>query len=74
MSAVIDNNKMICGCNNRTLGDLLKCIKVKGITSVEGMLEDKECKVGDKCRSCKKHGWESDGINLETVIQISKNS
>ena len=67
---MIDLNTEICVCNSLTVKDIAECIKEKNLSSLEEMLENSSCPMGDKCESCKEDGYNNDGFNLPMVLSM----
>ncbi len=68
----LDPKREICVCNNLTAEEIANCIKKHGYATLEELLEQNTCPVGDKCESCKDEGYENDGINLPLVLSLVK--
>jgi hypothetical protein len=51
---------------------IAECIKKNDITTLEALLENQECPVGDKCESCHEEGYENDGYSLAMVLSLVK--
>ena len=62
----------ICSCNSLSVGEIAQCIKSNHITTLDELLENQECPVGDKCESCRDEGINNDGINLPLVLALVK--
>ncbi len=67
---MIDINTTICICNDLSIKDIAKCIKDNNITTLEELLENDVCPVGDKCESCIDEGFDDDGLNLSLVLDM----
>jgi hypothetical protein len=52
--------------------EIAECIKKNDITTLEALLENQECPVGDKCESCHEEGYENDGYSLAMVLSLVK--
>ena len=68
----LDPDTEVCVCNNLTAEDIAECIKENGFTTLQELLEQDVCPMGDKCESCKDEGYENDGINLPLVLSLVK--
>ncbi len=69
---MITKETEVCVCNDLNAGDIAKCIKENGWTTLEELLEQNECPMGDKCESCKDEGYHNDGINIPLVLSLVK--
>ncbi len=68
----IDPHREICVCNNLTAKEIAECIKKNDYTTLQQLLEQQECPMGDKCEACKDEGYENDGINLPLILSLVK--
>ena len=62
----------ICACNSLTVADIKKCIQENNINTLDELLENEECPMGDKCQSCKDEGINNDGLNIPFVFSRVK--
>lgn len=69
---MISSDTEICSCNSLSAGEIAECIKANNITTLDVLLENQECPVGDKCESCIDEGINNDGINLPLVLALVK--
>ncbi|PHS57790.1 MAG: hypothetical protein COB17_04865 [Sulfurimonas sp.] len=69
---MIDLDTDICVCNSLSVKDIAKCIKENNIETLDELLENKVCPVGDKCIACKDEGYNNDGLNLPLVLLMVK--
>ena len=69
---MIDLDTEICVCNSLTVKDIAECIKKNDLQTLEEMLQNQECPMGDKCESCKDEGYNNDGLNLPMVLSMVK--
>lgn len=69
---LITSDMEICSCNSMSAGEIAQCIKSNNITTLDELLENQECPVGDKCESCRDEGINNDGINLPLVLALVK--
>jgi len=69
---MIDLDTEICVCNSLTVKEIAECIKKNDLKTLEDMLENQECPMGDKCESCKDEGYNNDGLNLPMVLSMVK--
>lgn len=70
---LIDKNTTLCVCNDITILELAECIKENKLTSLEEVLQNSTCQVGDKCESCIDEGFNNDGVNIPMVLSMVKN-
>ena len=71
---MIDKNTEVCACNSLTAEDIAECIKENNFTTMDELLENDICPMGDKCESCRDEGINNDGINLPLVLALVKRS
>jgi bacterioferritin-associated ferredoxin len=69
---MFDLEKKICVCNDVSMGELAQLIKDESIESMDALLEQSVCPVGDKCESCQEDGYENDGYSLAMVLSLVK--
>jgi len=69
---MFDREKEICVCNSMHIKEIATCIKEHDIKTLEELLENQECGVGDKCESCHEEGYENDGYSLAMVLSLVK--
>ncbi|MDA3945737.1 MAG: hypothetical protein PF439_03540 [Helicobacteraceae bacterium] len=69
---MFDREREICVCNSRHMQEIAACIKKHEITTLEELLENEECNVGDKCESCHEDGFNNDGYSLAMVLSLVK--
>ena len=69
---MIDVNTEICVCNGLTVDEIAKCIKENNLTTLEEILANQECPMGDKCESCQDEGFHNDGLNIPMVLAMVK--
>ena len=70
---MIDLETEICVCNSLTAKDIIECIKENNLKTLEDMLENTSCPMGDKCESCIDEGFYNDGVNLPMILAMVKN-
>ncbi|WP_456451140.1 hypothetical protein [Hydrogenimonas sp.] len=68
----MDPNRLICCCNDLSVADIAKVIRENGFTTLEDLLMQKVCPMGDKCEACSDEGYENDGFNLPMVLSLVK--
>jgi bacterioferritin-associated ferredoxin len=62
----------ICICNDLTLEDIAKYIREYNLSTLEEILDNKECSIGNKCESCLDEGFNNDGLNIPMVLTMVK--
>lgn len=67
---MIDLDTKICICNNLTIEDIATCIKKNGFNTMQDIIENDDCPVGDKCESCLEDGFNNDGLNIPMVLSM----
>lgn len=65
-----DLDTEICVCNSLTIEEIADCIKENKISTLDELLENSVCPVGDKCESCIDEGFNNDGYNLPMVLSM----
>ncbi len=70
---MIDLDTEICVCNSLSVKDIAQCIKDNNLTTLEEMLQNTTCPMGDKCEACHDEGYNNDGLNLPMVLAMVKN-
>ena len=68
----IDPDRLICYCNDLTIADIADVIKKNDIETLQQLLEQQICPMGDKCEACRDEGYENDGFNLPMVLSMVK--
>ncbi len=69
---MIDQDRMICVCNSMDMREIASCIKEHQWSSVDEMVENSECSLGDKCENCIEEGFDNDGYSLAMVLSLVK--
>jgi bacterioferritin-associated ferredoxin len=69
---MIDSQTEICICNGLNAEDIAKCIKENNLSTLEEILENEICPMGNKCESCIDEGFNNDGINIPLVLSMVK--
>jgi len=69
---MIDLDTEICVCNGLTVKDIAKCIKENNLKTLEEILANDVCPMGDKCESCQDEGYNNDGLNIPMVLSMVK--
>ena len=69
---MVDLDTEICVCNHLSVQDIATCIKENNLNSLEEILENEICPMGDKCESCIDEGFHNDGHNIPMVLSMVK--
>ena len=69
---MIDLDTEICVCNGLSVSDIATCIKENNLETLEQILENDICPMGDKCESCRDEGFHNDGMNIPMVLSMVK--
>ncbi len=69
---MIDLETTICVCNDLSVKDIAECIKQNNLQTLEDLLQNSACPMGDKCESCIDEGYNNDGLNLPMVLSMVK--
>lgn len=64
----------ICVCNGLSVGEIAECIRKNNFNSLDEILENNDCPMGDKCESCVDEGFNNDGLNIPMVLSMVKNN
>jgi len=67
---MIDLDTEICVCNSLTVKDIAECIKTNDYKTLQELIENDECPLGDKCESCLDEGFNNDGLNVPMVFSM----
>ena len=67
---MVDLDTEICVCNSITAKEMAGCIKDKGLKTLQEVLENDVCAIGDKCEACHDDGFHNDGINIPLVLSM----
>lgn len=67
---MVDIDTEICGCNGLSVKDIAECIKENNFTTLQEILENESCPMGDKCESCIDEGFNNDGLNIPMVLSM----
>ena len=69
---MIDVDAEICVCNGLSIKDIATCIKENSLNTLEEILENEICPMGNKCESCRDEGFNNDGLNIPMVLAMVK--
>jgi len=69
---MIDLDTEICVCNGLSVQDIAECIKENDLHTLEALLKNDICPMGNKCESCIDEGFNNDGLNLPMVLAMVK--
>ncbi|MBC8236798.1 MAG: (2Fe-2S)-binding protein [Helicobacteraceae bacterium] len=64
----------ICVCNGLSVRDIATCIQRNNFTTLDEILENEDCPMGNKCESCVDEGFNNDGLNIPMVLSMVKNN
>lgn len=67
---MLDSDTEICVCNGLTVEDIAECIKENNLNTLEEILANDICPMGDKCESCIDEGFNNDGLNIPLVLSM----
>ena len=67
---MIDLDTEICVCNSLSVKDIAECIKKNNFKSMQDIIDNEECPMGDKCESCLDEGFNNDGLNIPMVLSM----
>lgn len=67
---MIDLDTEICVCNSVTVQEIAECIKENNLTTLQEILDNQICPIGDKCETCHDEGFNNDGINIPLVLAM----
>lgn len=71
-SHLFKKDKILCSCNNITIGEAVDFIKEHNIVDVEQWMASDIQQVGDKCETCIEDGTENDGVTLAVILSQVK--
>lgn len=71
-SHLFTKDKILCSCNNITIGEAVEFLKENKIESVQEWMNSDELPAGDKCEACIEDGTENDGVTLAAVLSQVK--
>lgn len=71
---MVDLDTEICVCNSVTLEEMATCIKENNLTTLQEVLDNNICPIGDKCEACHDEGFNNDGLNIPMVLSMVKNN
>lgn len=69
---MIDLDTEICVCNSLTINDIADFIKTNNMDSLEELIKNTQCPMGDVCEACHENGYYNDGLNIPMVISMVK--
>ena len=71
---MVTKDTKICVCNDLTVAEIAECIQNNNFDTLEEILENDDCPMGDKCESCVDEGFNNDGLNIPMVLNMVKNN
>lgn len=69
---MFDLDRKICYCNDANIEDIVECIKDENIETIEALLQQQSCPIGDKCELCHEDGYENDGYSIAMIMSLVK--
>jgi bacterioferritin-associated ferredoxin len=67
---MIKREKEVCVCNGVTVQEVIDLIKNSNINTLQELLDQNICPVGDKCESCQEEGYDNDGFSLAMILSL----
>ena len=67
---MVDLDTEICVCNSVTVEEMAKCVKENNLKTLNEVIENDICPIGDKCEACHDEGFHNDGINIPLVLSM----
>ena len=71
-SHLFAKDKILCSCNNITVGEAVDFLKEHKIKSVDEWMNSDIQPIGDKCEACHEDGTENDGLTLAVILSQVK--
>ena len=71
-SHLFQKDKILCSCNNITVGEAVDFLKANNIQSVQEWIDSDELPAGNKCEACIEDGTDNDGVTLAAVLSQVK--
>ncbi len=69
---MVDLDTEICVCNSLSVRDIATCIKKNNLATLQEILENDLCPMGNKCELCQDEGFNNDGFNIPMVLSMVK--
>ncbi|WP_428738733.1 hypothetical protein [Sulfurimonas sp.] len=69
---MIDLDTEICICNSLNVKDIAECIKKNNFQTLQEILDNEDCPMGNKCEACHDEGFNNDGLNIPLVLSMVK--
>ena len=67
---MVDSDTEICVCNGVTVEEMAQCVKENNLKTLEEVIENDICPIGDKCEACHDEGFHNDGLNIPLVLSM----
>ena len=67
---MVDLDTEICVCNGVTVEEMAQCVKENNLKTLEEVIENDICPIGDKCEACHDEGFHNDGLNIPLVLSM----
>lgn len=69
---MINLNREVCVCNHVRASEIVNVIKEENIQTLQELLAQHICTVGNKCKSCREEGYDNDGFSLAMIFSLVK--
>ena len=69
---MLNVNREVCVCNHIKAGEVAALIKEESIETLEELLSQGILPLGNKCKSCREHGFDDDGFSLTMILTMVK--
>lgn len=67
---MIDLDTEICVCNSLSVKDIADFIKESNLKTLDELVKNDDCPMGDVCKLCRDDGYYGDGMNIPMVISM----
>jgi bacterioferritin-associated ferredoxin len=67
-SHLFKKDKMLCACNQISIGEAAEFVKTHNIQSVQEWIDSDELPAGNKCEACIENGTDNDGVTLAVLL------
>ena len=69
---MLDLDTEICICNSLSVKDIAECIKKNDLQTLQEILDNEDCPMGNKCEACHDEGFNNDGLNIPLILSMVK--